>query len=355
MILNNKFILTGITVISIFASGVAFAQRRPVNYVPKLEELPRVVLDTLDTADPETKLVLFSNNTFCYHRPALEAKLSGLQVFNEHWDTTQIFAYKSVELKDLPEMTDIKLIADYNDFCAPYIAKIRSSYGPRGRRSHNGVDLPLKVGEPIRATFEGKVRYSTYNSGGFGNLVIVRHSNGLETWYGHLSRRNVNINDYVKAGDVIGYGGSTGRSTGPHLHFEVRYCDQTFDPERLFAFEEGELRYQTFALERSFFNIRSRETDQLEEYDDFENIASIKSEEGEEASAEDILAYLSENEKKKREDEYRKSQEVYHTVSKGDILGTISRKYGVSIDQICRLNDITRSTILQLNKRLRVR
>ncbi len=331
------------------------AQRRSVNYVPKLEELPKIALDTLDTSDPETKLVLFSNNTFRYFRPELEAKLCSLQVFQEHWDTTQVFAYKSVELKDLPEITDLKLISDYGDFRAPFVAKIRSHYGPRGRRNHNGVDLPLKTGEPVYATFDGKVRYSTYNSGGFGNLIIVRHPNGLETWYAHLSRRNVNVNEYVKAGDVIGYGGSTGRSTGPHLHFEVRYCDQTFDPERLFAFEEGELKYQTFALERSFFSIRSRETDQLEEYDDFENIASLKDEDGEEASAEDILAYLSAEEKAKREEEYRKSQELYHTIKRGDMLGTISRKYGVTIDQICRLNNISRNTTLQINKRIRVR
>lgn len=353
--MNRYLFLFAITACSVLAIDGSHAQRRSVNYTPKLEDLPRVPLDTLETADPDTKLVLFTNNTFCYHRPALEEKLDSLSIFNEYWDTTQVFAYKSVALNDLPELIDIKLISDYNDFCAPFVADVRSKYGPRGRRNHNGVDLPLKTGEPVFATFEGKVRYSTYNSGGFGNLVIIRHTNGLETWYAHLSRRNVNVNDYVKAGDVIGYGGSTGRSTGPHLHFEVRYYDQTFDPERLFAFGEGGLRYQTFALERSFFSIRSRETDQLEEYDDFENIASLKDDEGEEASAEEILAYLSEAEKAKREEEYRKSQEVYHTIKSGDMLGTISRRYGVSIDQICRLNNISRTTTLRINRKLRVR
>ena len=353
--MNRYSLLYIIVACCVFAIDGSHAQRRSVNYTPKLEELPRIPLDTIDTADPETKLVLFTNNTFCYYRPTLQEKLDSLQAFNEYWDTTQVFAYKSVALNDLPELIDIKLISDYQDFCAPFVAKVRSKYGRRGRRNHNGVDLPLKTGEPIYATFEGIVRYSPYNSGGFGNLVIIRHSNGLETWYAHMSRRNVSVNDYVKAGDVIGYGGSTGRSTGPHLHFEVRYFDQTFDPERLFAFEEGELKYQTFALERSFFSIYSRETDQLEEYDDFENLASLKDEDGKEASAEDILAYLSEEEKAKREEEYRKSQEVYHTIKSGDMLGSISRRYGVSIDQICRLNNISRNTILQINRRLRIR
>lgn len=352
----NKYITIISTCIIASMSLTVSAQRRPANSVPKLEELPRIAVDTIDTADPETKLILYTNNTFDYYRPGLEERLADVQVFNEYWDTTQVFAYKSVALNDLPEIIDLKLIAGYGDFCAPFIGKVRSKYGPRGRRNHNGVDMSLKTGDPIYATFEGKIRYSTYNTGGFGNLVIVRHSNGLETWYGHLSRRNVNVNDYVKAGDVIGYGGSTGRSTGSHLHYEIRYFDQTFDPERLFAFEDGEIKYQTFALERSFFSIRSRETDQLEEYDDFDNLTTLASQDGEdEVSPEDILAYLSETEKAKREEEYRKSQEVYHTIKSGDMLGSIARKYNVSIDQICKLNNITRNTTLQLNRKLRIR
>ena len=276
-------------------------------------------------------------------------------IFGSFWDTTQVFAYKSVELEDLPETQDIQLISEYKDFCPPYVGNIRSRYGTRGSRSHNGVDITLKTGDPVYAAFDGKVRYSRYNYGGFGNLVIIRHENGLETWYAHLSKRNVNVNDYVKAGDLIGLGGSTGRSTGPHLHFEVRYCDQTFDPERLFDFEFGELKYQTFALEKSYFSIRSRETDQLEDYDDFDNIAAFVEEEGDDLSPEDILAYISEEEKAKREEEYRKSLEVYHTIKSGDILGTIARKYGVTIDQICRLNNISRTTILYPNRTLRIK
>lgn len=281
--------------------------------------------------------------------------LDSSDIYGNFWDTTQVFAYKSVELKDLPETQEIQLIAEFKDFCPPHVGKIRSKYGPRGRRNHNGVDIMLKTGDPVYAAFDGKVRYSTYNYGGFGNLVIIRHNNGLETWYAHLSKRNVKVNDHVRAGDLIGAGGSTGRSTGPHLHFEVRYCDQTFDPERLFAFEEGELRYQTFVLEKSYFNIRSRETDRLEEYDDFDNIASLVDEEGEDLSPEEILAYLSEAEKAKREEEYRKSLEVYHTIKSGDILGTIARRYGVTIDQICHLNNISRTTILRPNRTLRVK
>lgn len=103
----------------------------------------------------------------------------------------------------------------------------------RRRRKHQGIDLPLNTGDPIYATFNGKVRISipSSKSGGYGNLIVIRHDNGLETFYAHLSERSVQADEWVEAGQIIGYGGSTGRSTGPHLHFETRYCGQSFDPE----------------------------------------------------------------------------------------------------------------------------
>lgn len=107
-------------------------------------------------------------------------------------------------------MVDLNLVKDLSGFKAPVVGSVLSKYGPRGRRNHNGVDIPLKIGEPIYAAFDGKIRYAKYNTGGFGNLVIVRHENGLETWHAHLSKLNVKVNDYVKCGQVIGFCGSTG-------------------------------------------------------------------------------------------------------------------------------------------------
>lgn len=316
---------------------------------PKLEDLPCYPMDTLDTVDPDVKVVIYTNNTWSFHYPE-KSRLTAGDVFRQHWDTTQVFAYKTIELKDLPQSVEIDLVNDISGFHSPIVGRVFSKYGPRGRRNHNGVDVPLKTGEPIYATFCGKVRYARYNSGGFGNLVIIRHGNGLETWYAHLSRCNVRVNDYVKAGAVIGFGGSTGRSRGPHLHFEMRYCDQTFDPERLIDFETGDLRYITFELEKTYFSIYSRSSDKLEE-DDFEGSVLGA---GEDLTSEDILKNIEAHEQAQLA-KPKPTDPLYHTIRNGDTLSKIARQYGTTVSNLCKLNNITSTTTIRAGKRLRVR
>ena len=325
------------------------AQRRTVP--PKLEELPRVAVDTLDTTDPTVKVVLYTNNTWSYHYTDLRERLSD-EVFSKNWVTEHVFAYKDIELKDIPTVVEFDLIAGMEDFHAPTIGKVSSKYGPRRRRNHNGVDIPKRVGEPIYATFSGKVRYSQFNPGGFGNLVIIRHENGLETWYAHLVRANVEVGDYVKAGAVIGYCGNTGRSKGPHLHFEMRYCDQTFDPEHIIDFSTGDIRYKTFVLNKSYLNIHSRASDTLEEDYDFEDTVMAAAVE-EELSSEEILdkiaAYSSSSIGS------AVSDPLYHTIKKGESLSRIASKYGTTVKNICALNNITATTTIYPGRKLRVR
>lgn len=314
-----------------------------------IEQVRGIALDTVETADPKTKIIVFSNNTWKFYHPEM-VQLDELNLFRHNWDTTQIFAYRNIELSDLSPVINLKLIDDSSSFSSPIRGFILSKYGPRGRRNHNGVDIPLKVGEPILATFDGKVRYAKYNSGGFGYLVIIRHKNGLESYSAHLSRLNVKPGDYVKAGQVIGFGGSTGRSRGPHLHFEMRYADQSFDPEFIFDFQSGNLKYATFALEKKYFNIRSRASELLEDIED---------EAGVEVS--DILAAADDStgirviENKPPVKKPSSGSPLYHTVVSGDMLGKLALKYGVTIDQICRLNNITRTTTLNLKQKLRIK
>lgn len=337
------------------------AQRRRSNLptAPKLEDLPKRPLDTLSTSDPETQIILYSNNTWSYFRPSLQ-KMDSLPVYTQNWDTTGIFAYKNIPYENLPPIVELNLVQSLEEFKAPITGNVFSKYGPRRRRSHNGVDIPLKLGEPIYATFDGKVRYAKYNTGGYGNLVIIRHINGLETWNAHLSKLNVQVDDYVKAGQVIGFGGSTGRSRGPHLHYEMRYRDQSFDPEFIIDFETGQLKYQTFALEKSFFNIHSRASEILEE-DDAYDIPLLADGEGGDSipSSKDILARIAEAQQGGKSggkpEGINASNAVYHTIRSGDMLGKLAIRYGVSIDQICRLNGITRTTILQIGRKLRIK
>ena len=191
------------------------------------------------------------------------------------------------------------------------------------------MDIPIKMGEPDYAVFNGRVRISQYNRGGYGNLVVIRHDNGLETFSGHLSERLVQSGDWVEAGQIIGFCGSTGRSTGPHLHFETRYCGQTFDPERLIDFESGNLRRQTFLLKKSFFDIRSNMAQ------DFEDEISL-AEEDQKAAAE-------------------KAAMAYHKIRSGDTLGAIAQRYGTTVSKLCSLNGITSKTTLRIGRTLRVR
>ncbi len=165
--------------------------------------------------------------------------------------------------------------------------------------------------------------------GAFGILVVIRHENGLETFYAHLSKRYVEAGDWVNAGDVIGEGGSTGRSTGPHLHFETRYKGFAFDPQWLIDFEKGVLRHRLFVLKKKYFNIYSNYEQDFE--DEMKNDAEDKAEDAEKAAMK------------------------YYTIKSGDTLGRIAINNGTTVNALCRLNGITAKTVLKIGRRIRVR
>lgn len=299
-------------------------QPMPVKPVRTLGKV--AVIDTLPTANSALSIVLFNDNTWRYI--LAEDYKNDPEVFNNHWDTTNIHAYRDIELDSLPEATAIRLVDSLESYHYPYIGRITSRYGPRRGRAHQGLDIGLKTGDPIYATFDGKVRVSKA-AGDYGNLVIIRHNNGLETYYAHLSQRDVEVGDWVVAGQQIGLGGSTGKSTGPHLHYEVRYKGQSFDPERLIDFSNGNLRRDELLLKRRHFSIYSKYE---QDFGDEEEVA--KQEEAERKAAAAVQ---------------------YHTVRSGDTLGAIARKYGTSVSRICQLSGIKSTSILRIGQKLRVR
>ena len=299
-------------------------QPMPVKPVRTLGKV--AVIDTLPTANSALSIVLFNDNTWRYI--LAEDYKNDPEVFNNHWDTMNIHAYRDIELDSLPEATAIRLVDSLESYHYPYIGRITSRYGPRRGRAHQGLDIGLKTGDPIYATFDGKVRLSKA-AGDYGNLVIIRHNNGLETYYAHLSQRDVEVGDWVVAGQQIGLGGSTGRSTGPHLHYEVRYKGQSFDPERLIDFSNGNLRRDELLLKRRHFSIYSKYE---QDFGDEEEVA--KQEEAERKAAAAVQ---------------------YHTVRSGDTLGAIARKYGTSVSRICQLSGIKSTSILRIGQKLRVR
>ena len=165
--------------------------------------------------------------------------------------------------------------------------------------------------------------------GAFGNLVVIRHENGIETFYAHLSKRSVEAGDWVNAGEVIGLGGSTGRSTGPHLHFETRYKGFAFDPQWLIDFEKGILRHRLFVLKKKYFNIYSNYEQDFE--DEMRNHEDDKAEDAEKAAMR------------------------YYTIRSGDTLYKIARRNGTTVKAICRLNNMKENATLRVGKRIRVR
>ena len=287
------------------------------------------VLDTLATENDAVQVILYSNNSWKYILNREVAKDS--TIFEKYWDTTTLFPYKEVDMSGMPKSVVIDLVDSLTSYHCPYQGSVhpRGKYGPRRRRQHQGVDLPLKMGDPVYATFCGRVRISQYNKGGYGNLVIIRHDNGLETYYGHLSERLVEPDQWVEAGQIIGLGGSTGRSTGPHLHFETRYYGQSFDPERLIDFKNGTLSRETFLLKKSFFSIYSNAGQEFE----------------------DEIA----NEEQDKKEAAEKAAMKYYKIRSGDTLGGIARRYGTTVTNLCRLNGIKSTTVLRIGRSLRVR
>ena len=187
--------------------------------------------------------------------PVAKADASIVPMWYDAFPHNRVNPHGHTQLDMLPDEINLLLASDSSDFCFPVKGMKSSPYGWRWHRGHHGVDIALRTGEPIHVAFGGTVRIAS-RMGGYGNCVVVRHPNGLETLYGHLSKINVHANQQVAAGDVIGLGGSTGNSTGPHLHFECRFLYQTFDPEWILDFKSHDLRTRRLHLDKSYFGIR---------------------------------------------------------------------------------------------------
>lgn len=165
------------------------------------------------------------------------------------WDEKNIFP-----LNELNTKTDTTCIINLIDelhthFSLPFKGVITSTFGWRKayNSNHNGVDIDLERGDKVVAAFDGIVRFAKWQ-GGFGNVVVVRHSNGLETLYAHLSKLKVKVGQVINSGNILGLGGSTGHSTGSHLHFEVRFKSKPINPKYLIEFEREKLVCETVVL-----------------------------------------------------------------------------------------------------------
>ncbi len=222
-----------------------------------------------------------------------------------NWDNEKVQAYKDAII---PESYTF----DLRDFCMPTEhTKITDVFGyrPRRRRNHYGLDVKVYVGDTIRSAFDGKVRI-VKNQGrrGYGKYVVIRHDNGLETVYGHLSKQLVEVDQLVKAGEPIALGGNTGRSTGSHLHFEIQFLGIRIDPALMFNFEKQDVVADTYTFHKK------------------KNAAQEGSSSG---------------------------KGLFYKVKKGDTLSRIASRQGTTVSKLCKLNRITRKTVLRPGQILR--
>ena len=219
------------------------------------------------------------------------------------WSNEYAHKYTNVNMPD-------SLLIDLTGFCMPTEnTKITDIFGyrPRRRRMHYGLDIKVERGDTIRAAFDGKVRYVSYQRRGYGNYVVIRHPNGLETLYAHLTTRLVEENEVVKAGDPIGLGGNTGRSTGTHLHFETRLLGKALNPALMFDFPNQDVTGDTYLYAKPTKKV----------YDPSD-------------------------------------PDTYYKVKSGDTLGRIAARKGTTVKNLCKLNDITTQSTLRVGQILRL-
>ena len=248
-----------------------------------------------------------------------------------NWDNK--YAHRATEL---PETYKI----DLRHFTMPTTSRvITSNFGSRWGRKHKGLDIKVYIGDTIRAAFSGKVRIVRYEAGGYGKYIVIRHNNGLETIYGHLSKQLVEENQEVRSGEVIGLGGNTGRSTGSHLHFETRLCGVALNPALMFDFRAQDVTGDYYAFNKETYDNESTNATRLRGKQDSSTYASTN-------SSDDYAT-------NKRTTSGLTDQISYHKVKKGETLERIAKKRGVTIEKICKLNHITKTMRLRPGQILR--
>ncbi|MFT5822142.1 MAG: hypothetical protein ACI8ZM_003398 [Crocinitomix sp.] len=290
-------------------------------------------IDTVET--PTGTMLIYGDRTWSYLG---EEDFEGIMNARIHEmvcdDTT--YSYKSKwSHEDVITCTtnDVSLMKDtlwmcvldtlHDNYAIPFDGTMTSKYGYRRGRRHNGVDIDLETGDTICAAFDGKIRYAKYHENGFGNLIVIRHYNGLETYYAHCSKLMVAPNQDVKAGDPIGLGGNTGHSTGSHLHFEVRFYDNPINPELIFDFKQKAVK-DNLLVHSGVFSPSGGSTKRSS------------------SSSSSSSAPVNTNAKT-------------HRVRSGESLWIISRKYGTSVAALCKLNGLSETSVLNIGQVIRLK
>lgn len=254
-------------------------------------------------------------------------------IYGGMWENRFVNMYGS--LKNAPDT----FIVDVENFTMPVDGHMTSNFGRRGsRRYHYGIDLKAQTGDTIYAAFDGKIRVKQFERRGYGYYLVIRHVNGLETVYGHLSKFLVDENDFVLSGQPIGLAGNTGRSFGSHLHFETRFLGKPINPNFIIDFENKVTHRDEYLVTNSSYRKTNNSSRVV--------VRSTASSSGSPATYREPTEGSN--------NKFVSGDVNYHRIQSGDTLGAIARRYGTSINELCKLNNITSRTVLRVGKTLRV-
>ena len=290
-----------VTKLSIISIGIIFPFLLAARDIPAPNTQTSEIL-TADAVDSQAQIKLQLDNLLLEEELENEEEMYPADDLYGIWNSETVNPYGSTVI--IPDTFSI----DVSTYVPPTEGYITSPYGPRRRRFHYGIDLKVQVGDTIRAAFDGKVRVQEYQRKGYGYYLVIRHNNGLETIYAHLSDFLVGSEETVKAGQPIALGGNTGRSTGSHLHFETRLLGMAINPAQIIDFKNYEPVKDVFVFHKT------------------KSLASSK---------------------------YQNGSVTYHRIKQGDTLGKIARQRGVSVSTLCRLNKIKSTTPLRVGRTLR--
>lgn len=313
--INLKFII----VTALLASmGAVSADAQKIKSKSPHSQAHKQLLASRAKSEDQIKLV--ENNTFIDLIDDLEPEPD---IYTEGWNSKFVNPFKE---SDVPNSK----VIDVTGYYMPCPGKVTSNYGYRAKfgRMHKGIDLGIKSNDTIRAAFDGKVRLTSYEAKGYGNYVIIRHPNGLETVYGHLNKHLVKPDQVVKAGDPIGLGGSTGRSTGPHLHFETRYMGYAINPSAIFDFQRQTTHTDTYTFTKQSYT-------KPRNFAPSTTVAKTENNEN---------TYKSGN-----------NEVASYTVKKGDTLSSIARSYGMSVTRLRNLNGLDSEDKIQAGQILKLK
>jgi len=278
--------------------------------------LPVLLSNTAFANDKDKKITSINlhNDTTNIYQELLNDETDDLMenhpaddIYNNIWTSTKLNPYK-IPIDSLPDSVKI----DLSTFCVPVQGHITSHFGPRRYRYHYGTDVKLNTGDTVVSSFAGKIRIIDYDRRGYGHYVVIRHDNGLETVYAHLSEILVTLDQLVTAGEPIALGGSTGRSTGPHLHYEIRFLGNAMNPAKISDFACGSPFENEYLITKKHSFYYQKEVQAM---------AAAK----------------------------------YYKIRNGDNLGRIAARNGTSVRSLCRLNGISPKKILRIGQTIRIR